>query len=135
MKKAKNVGNKMRLAALKAWETRRKNKPAGDSSVRKTSKKEMEEKKKGKTVKDSVNEIREAEEDVGFKSDEKREMMALNGVELEQLAKKTQRHLDRKEAIDEAINGRKEKHSVAVGGIMKAEKIERFNGGISLVDA
>jgi hypothetical protein len=36
-------------------------------------------------------------------------MMALNGTDMEQLAEKTQRHLDKKEASDEAKNGEKEK--------------------------
>ena len=97
MEKAKNVVSKMSQAALKAWETRRKN-ARSSSSVGKKGRKEKE-----KTVKEISN-----ESNVGFKADEKKEMMALNGIEVENLAKQTQKHLDRKAAFDEAKNGKKD---------------------------
>ena len=123
LEKCKNVVSKMSMAAKKAWETRRKNKQAaGSSSVRKNERKEKE-----KTVKEVSN-----ESNVGFKADEKKEMMALNGIEVENLAKQTQKHLDRKAAFDEAKNGKKDVRAISVGKLIKKAKVERFNGGIKL---
>jgi hypothetical protein len=132
MENEKNVRSRMSLAAMKAWETRRKN-AASSSSVRKD-KNDMKEKRRARTVKEVSNEIKQVVGDVVFKADEKREMMALNGTEMEQLARKTQRHLDRKEVFDEAKNGIKQKPTIAIGGINGRAKIERFNGGIKVIE-
>lgn len=120
MENMKNV-SKMSLAALRAWETRRKN-AAGSSSLKNEKKKE----KKEREVKVSGKAVVE-----GLKADEQKEMKALNGVELEKLAKDTQKHLDRKAKMDEAKNG-KEQKSTIVGKIIRKAKIERFNGGVKV---
>lgn len=129
MEKAKDATSKMSQAALKAWETRRKN-AASSSSVGKNEKKNGKEKKKTKKVID----VADAGRDVGLSADEKKEMMVLNGVELEKLSKQTQKMLDRRDAINEAKNGKRDLKAVSVGKIIKKAKIERFNGGIKLTD-
>jgi len=129
VEKAKDATSKMSQAALKAWETRRKN-AASSSSVGKNEKKNGKEKKKTKKVID----VADAGRDVGLSADEKKEMMVLNGVELEKLSKQTQKMLDRRDAINEAKNGKRDLKAVSVGKIIKKAKIERFNGGIKLTD-
>ena len=126
--------SKMSEAAVKAWITRRKN--AAGSSVKKTEKKNGKEKEVKKTVdrtvKDLVKQerVKDVPNEAGLKADESREMKALNGTELEQLAKKTQKRLDRKQAFEDAKNGKRETKTVEIGKIMKRTKIERFNGGV-----
>jgi hypothetical protein len=135
METIENV-SKMSLAAIKAWETRRKN--AASSSSSKNEKKNEGKKEVNKTVGRKVKEIlkqervKDVSSEAGLKADEQKEMKALNGTELEQLAKKTQKKLDRKQAFDDAKNSKRETKAVEVGKIIKKAKIERFNGGIKL---
>jgi hypothetical protein len=129
--------SRMSEAAVKAWITRRKN--AASSSSSKNEKKNGKEKEVKKTVGRTVKgilkqeRVKDVSSEVGLKADESREMKALNGTELEQLAKKTQKKLDRKQAFDDAKNGSKrETKAVEVGKVIKKAKIERFNGGVRL---
>jgi ATP-dependent phosphoenolpyruvate carboxykinase len=125
METSKNV-SKMSLAAIKAWETRRKHadeKAAGSSKKEKSEKTGKEKKEKNKV---------DSNEAAGMKADEQREMKALNGTELEQMAKKTQKKLDRKEVIENVKQGHQDKKAVSVGNIIKKAKIERFNGGVKV---
>jgi hypothetical protein len=115
-----NVKSKMSLAASKAWITRRNN--AAGSSSSKDEKKE----KKGKTEK--ANKVSGND----LKAIEAKDMKALNGVELEQLAKDTQKKLDRKEKMERAKTGKETGRSGIVGAVIKKAKIERFNGGVKV---
>jgi len=129
--------SEMSLAAIKAWETRRKNAASSSSSKNEKTGKEKKEVKKtiGRTVKEILKQERVKDVsnvDAGLKADESREMKALNGTELEQLAKQTQKKLDRKQAFDDAKNGKRETKAVEVGKVIKKAKIERFNGGVRL---
>jgi hypothetical protein len=119
----KNERSKMSLAASKAWVTRRLN-------VANSSKKneKQKEKKKERKFEDSGK-----DKDVELKADVQREMKALNGVELDQIAKETQKRLDRREAMFNAkngLNGKAKTRAVIVGKIIKKARIERFNGGV-----
>jgi hypothetical protein len=120
----KNERSKMSLAAMKAWETRRANSSKNEKQV--VEKKKEKKGKKVKTGKVSGN-------FEGLKADVQREMKALNGVELSQIAKETQKRLDRKEAMFNAkngLNGKAKTRAVIVGKIIEKAKIERFNGGV-----
>jgi hypothetical protein len=117
METSKNV-SKMSLAALKAWTTRRMN----------AAKKESKNEKKNER-KEKVKKVKDVSSD-DLKADEKRQMIALNGIELEQLAKETQKRMDRKEVFETAKNGYQDKKAISVGKIIKKAKIERFNGGV-----
>jgi hypothetical protein len=143
----KNEVSKMSLAASKAWITRRLN--AANSS--KKNEKQVEKKKErkfkdsgnevkktvGRTVKDILKQerVKDSGADVGLKADVQREMKILNGVELSQIAKETQKRLDRKEAMFNAkngLNGKAKTRAVIVGKIIEKAKIERFNGGVKV---
>jgi vacuolar-type H+-ATPase subunit I/STV1 len=129
--------SKMSLAAIKAWETRRKNAASSSSSKNKKKNEGKKEVKKtiGRTVKEMLKQdrVKDVSSEAGLKADEAREMKALNGTALEQLAKHTQKKLDRKQAFEDAKHGSKaECKAVEVGKILKKAKIERFNGGVKV---
>jgi hypothetical protein len=121
MQAMKNVKSKMSLAASKAWITRRAN--AASSSSLKNEKKNG----KKKTVKESG-----IKTGADLKGIEAREMKALNGVELEQLAVETQKRLDRKLKMQEAKEGKKQDRGSIIGAVIQKAKIERFNGGVKV---
>lgn len=110
---------------MKAWQTRR-------AAKTQKSMKESKKQKKEKTIKAKVKAVsNEADKaDLNLSADEKREMIALNGTDLEKLAKETQKRMDRKELFENARQGHQDKKAVSVGNIIKKAKIERFNGGI-----
>jgi hypothetical protein len=123
MEKAKNVVSKMSLAAKKAWETRRKNMQSNSSA---SLKKKKEKKREKREVKDSGE----------LKAVEKKELKELNGDGLAEIAKETQKRLDRKRKMEDAKNGnsRTEVKAVEVGQIIKNAKVERFSGGFKVVE-
>ena len=117
METSRNV-SKMSLAAIKAWETRRAAKASSSKNENK------------KNVKEKKEKVKAVSSEAGLKADEQREMKALNGTELEQLAKQTQKKLDRKDVIENVKQGHQDRKAVSVGNIIKKAKIERFNGGV-----
>lgn len=112
----------MSLAALKAWETRRKKMQSkqSNSASSKNVEKKKERKEKKKEVKDSGE----------LKAVEKKELAELNGDELSKIERETQKRLDKKQKIEDAKNGKSERRAVEVGKIIRNAKIERFNGGV-----
>jgi urease accessory protein UreF len=123
MEQSKNVS--MKDAALKAWITRRAN---AASKNEKTGKEKKVKQKKGKDVSNE----KPVNVEAGMKADEQREMKALNGTELANLAKQTQKKMDRKEVIENVKQGHQDKKAVSVGNIIEKAKIERFNGGVKV---
>lgn len=122
MGKAEKGKSKMSLAALKAWETRRKKMQSkqSNSASSKNVEKKKERKEKKKEVKDSGE----------LKAVEKKELAELNGDELSKIERETQKHLNRQQKIEDAKNGKSERRAIEVGNIIKKAKIERFNGGV-----
>jgi hypothetical protein len=114
--------SKMQLAAKKAWETRRKNKEAGQTVSEK------------KTAKKSGNGKVADAKAVVANVVEKKELAELNGNELDKIAKDTMKKINKRNAMEAAKNGngKTEVRSVDVGKVPRKTKIERHSGGVKL---
>lgn len=128
MENTKNV-SKTSLAAVKAWATRRTHQQQNE----KQGKEEKKQKQtKVKTGNGKVGQAIEAKAKREATAEDKEELGELNGAGLDRMEREQGKQMRRKAKIEKAL-GRPESKAISVGRILEKAKVERFNGGVKLV--
>jgi len=128
---AKNEKNdKMRKAALKAWQTRRMNIQQKAVKSGKEKKKEKKEKKSKQTGKADLAEERQAKQKASI--EDKEELAKLNGHDVGQLQREQHKMLMRKKSMEKALGKEETKRGIEVGRILEKARVQRWNGGASV---